>query len=255
MTDLRYLRGYNTSPYTIDLWDGALQYILNLYGVRFNYTDNPMIDAYKPLKVGMDGYVTTGQINMATEVSVSGDIDWSGHTITNMADAVSLSSPATLRQLDYVSGVLQDEIDAILNDHAWEYTEVVSAVGGKDTFNVSPHTFDPLNTRVDIQVFRNDGRIFQTIDFTKLDDHRIQTTPAIPQNSRLTIRSERTGGAGGSGSPTDLTNIDVNPQPDTDGGRSLGGTKAWDSVILKDKVTGTHYELSVSGGFIIAESL
>lgn len=296
MSNINYLRQLiNGSPSTIDLLaDGTY---LNLYGIKFKSGSNPSVQNLKPLRTGVSGYVESGQIDLVNDTSVSGNVSWNNHTIIDLAPATFSHSPATLGQLDYVSGVqhanldyvsgvlhndldyvsgvlhnnldyvsgvfhtnldyvsgvLQSQIDAITSDNAWEYSEVVSSVGGQTIFDVSPKTFNSSNAVHDLQVFRNAGKLYQGVDFTKLDDHRIQTTLTIPQYTRITIRDERTGGTGGGGASVDLTMIDVNIQPDTDGGRSLGGVKAWYDVVLKDHVSGSHYSLSVSGGILICD--
>jgi len=189
----------------------------------------------------------------AIETGGSADIDYVSGVLQNNIDNLELTHN---QEIDYVSGVLQDQIDAITSDVPREVYTTVSGVAGETDFDFSPYTFSSNNSIYDIQVFINRGRIFQNRDFYKLDDHTIRTYVAVPQNSKVTIREERTGGSGGGGGgSTDLENITVDPQPDTDGNHSLGGTKAWSYVVLKDQVTGDHYQLSVSGGDIVAETV
>jgi hypothetical protein len=52
---------------------------------------------------------------------------------------------------------------------------------------------------------------------------------------------------------TDLTNIDVDIQPDTDGGRDVGtAAKSFNALWLKDTVTGDAYRLEVTSGVLQA---
>jgi hypothetical protein len=75
---------------------------------------------------------------------------------------------------------LQTQIDTINNTYPQEeYYEAVSA--GHRAFSVSGFTFDPDNSRKDIQVFRNMGRLKSPKDFSKTSSTAILLTfdPAI----------------------------------------------------------------------------
>jgi len=73
---------------------------------------------------------------------------------------------------------------------------------------------------------------------------------AVLVGDRFTIRDERTGGGGGSGGGGgDLGAITQDLEPLVDGAVAVGTTnKAFDHVILKDKITGFNWRLEVNNG-------
>lgn len=147
--------------------------------------------------------------------------------------------------------VLDAAVDSILTDTAKEETLTVTNPLGETVFTTT-FFFSANNALKDIQVFVNDRRMIQGVNFNKTDDHTITFTESIPLNSLVTIREERTGGSGsggGGGGSTDLENIDVDMAPDTDGARSIGkSTKAFKALYLKDQVTGNIYRIEMSNG-------
>lgn len=179
-----------------------------------------------------------------------------------LQDEIDTLSAASSAALVSVSGTLQSEIDAITSDFAKE--ERFEAVSGQTLFTLSSIIFDATPSRRDIVVYKNGVRAFMSTsglvsgvttggDWQKVGTTQVQFLYGLRDGDRVIVRDERTGGGGGGGGSTDLENIDVNPQPDTNGARSLGiVTKAWKNVFLKDTVTSQVYRVEVISGVLQA---
>lgn len=165
-------------------------------------------------------------------------------------------------RMQSVSGGLQSQINAIVNDRAKEETTTVAGLTQR-IFTVSTFSFDPSNSIPDIQVDKNGLKmhisptgVSSVADYHKTDAQTIVFHYDIPQGSRVTIRDERTGGGGGGGGGTDLDNIITNPAPMVNGSQSLGiNGQAWNSLFLYDSVSGGTWQLQVVGGVLQAVSV
>jgi len=89
-----------------------------------------------------------------------------------------------------VSGILQAEIDVINNTYPIEeYYECLSA--GHRLYTVSGFTFDPSNTRRDIQVFRNMGRLKIPKDYLKVSSTSILLNYDVAITDEILIDKRR----------------------------------------------------------------
>jgi hypothetical protein len=181
-----------------------------------------------------------------TRIGVQSELTYEAYTSTSFIGAAD-SYPTALSKLDA-------SVNAIVTDIAKEEFQVVG-VGGTTTFIATTIAWNVLNSIVDIQVFVDGRKQTQDVtgagiqDYIKLSSTQIQFSYVVPEFARITVRDERTGGGGGGGGATDLTNIIVDPQPDTNGNHALGTVaKGWKSVFLKDKVTAQVYELEIVSG-------
>jgi hypothetical protein len=109
-------------------------------------------------------------------------------------------------------------------------------------------------------VFVNDRRAFvdplggSTRDYKKNSISQIEFSYTVPEGSTVLIRQERTGGTLLTGVGTDLTNITVDPQPQTNAAYSIGTvSKAWKLIYIKDKITSQVYEVEVVNGIFAVE--
>jgi len=169
MTDINYFRSISGGvPYSEDMWEDG-KYAA-LYGVKLKYLTNPLLQVFKPLRIGVDGYVETGLIDFVNESLVSGDVDWNGHSIYNvpMPDTgskvsnrdyvdseVSGSVAYTIGQMQSVSGVLQGNIDGLEAKHDAE----IDNVSG-----VLQNNIDELEAKHDAEIDNVSGVLQQQID-------------------------------------------------------------------------------------------
>lgn len=200
------------------------------------------------------GGVLFDESNIVTVSGVNSMSSVSG-ALEDMIMSVSGSS-------DDRDDLLQDQIDAIVNDQPKEQTFVVSGPSQR-VFGPTTFAFNPSNAIPDIKVYRNGIKmepsptgVSSVGDFHKVDGNTIEFHYDVMQPSKVTIRDERTGGGGGGGGGVDLESITVDPKPATNGGFSLGSeTAAWDAVYLKDSSDNTVYRLEVVSGFLQAASV
>lgn len=189
--------------------------------------------------------------------SVSGTLN---AKILSVSGASSLRDDSQDSTLISVSASLQSQINSITSDIAKE--ERFAASGGQTVFDLTNFTFDPSESIRDIQVFKNGLKTYQSLDGTlpgtvsggdyiKNSDSQIEFLYPLQDGDRVIVRDERTGGGGGGS--TDLENIIVNPQPLTNGFKSLGtDIKAWAGIYVKDTMNTNIYVIEVSGGVLQA---
>lgn len=150
---------------------------------------------------------------------------------------------------------LDAAIFAINSDEADEEIFLVTAPGGQTVFNAVGLSWSTDHNVPDIQVTINGVKYQQSRDgnpanedFVKTDADTLTFNFSVPQNAKVVIRDERTGGGGGGGGG-DLTNITVDPQPATNGGKALGQTaKAWSALYLKDTSSAQVYKIEMVSG-------
>lgn len=209
------------------------------------------------------------QFDPSNIVTVSGGNSLAGVSGVLQGNIDAVSGGSSVRddlqdaRMQSVSGSLQSQINAIVNDRAKEETTTVAGLTQR-IFTVSTFSFDPSNSIPDIQVDKNGLKmhisptgVSSVADYHKTDAQTIVFHYDIPQGSKVTIRDERTGGGGGGGGGgTDLDNIITNPAPMVNGGQSLGtNSKAWSGVVLHDAVLGGNWMLEVVSGVLQAVSL
>lgn len=196
-----------------------------------------------------DSPVTWQDLNLTPYLQARlGIVDYDSYeaytSVTNIDP--SDSYPAALSKLDLA-------VNAIQTDIAKEEVFDVG-IGGTTTITATTITWDTDNAVPDIQVYVNGVKQQQDYaddgsgDYKKTSDNDLLFYYTVPQNARVIIRDERTG-AGGGGGGTDLTNIIVDVQPDTNGNHSIGTvTKAWKDIFLKDTSSAQVYKIEIVSG-------
>jgi len=127
----------------------------------------------------------------------------------------------------------------------------VVGVGGQSIFTLTDFDFSATHTKIDIQVFENDRRIFQSQtgaldrDFRKVGTTQIETAYTVSEGAIVTVF--RTGTSSGSGLG-DFSNVAVNLEPILNTLTIGTVSKPWQSVFIKDKTSNQVYEVEVVGG-------
>jgi len=109
-------------------------------------------------------------------------------------------------------GKLDQAIGGVLSDIPQEEQFVVGG-GGQSIFVAPTLTWNPANTSVDIVVYVNGIKAEQSLtgaldkDFRKTALDTIEFSSTIPENAKVTIRDERTGGGGGGGGVSGGSNV------------------------------------------------
>jgi hypothetical protein len=188
-------------------------------------------------------------------LGVINDANFQAYSSTNYVPS-SASYPEAISDLDNALQTAYNEINQALTSHALEDAFVLSAP--QTDFTSTDITWSPDNTIPDIQVYRNGQKMRIAKDGTALTGDYKKTsqtnisffypiTASAGIQSTITIRQERTGG----GAVLDLTNINVNPQPLTPGGLSIGtAAKSWSAFYLHDSVNSHVYKLAITNGVI-----
>jgi len=233
-------------------------------GTIYGTLDIPEISSGETVVIGQD--LPT---DIRTRLGITSESTFEAYTSTfkillgdSYATAISkLDAAINAEEIARAAGDsnLQSQINAIQNDRAKEEGFTVG-VGGQSVFNVAGFTWDADQTVFDLVVRVNGVQVEMdptggfNRDYRKNSDSQIEFAYTVPENARVVIRQERTGGGGGGGS--DLENINVDPKPDTNGARSLGAvTKAWQYLYLKDAATSQVYRFEIVNGVFNIEEV
>jgi hypothetical protein len=219
-------------------------------GILYSDCDIPDLDPGESAVIGE----SIAQ-SLQGRLGVINDANFEAYSSTNYVPA-SASYPEAISDLDQALQTAYNEINQALTSHALEDSFVISAP--QTDFTSSDFSWSPDNTIPDIQVYRNGQKMTLAKDGTALTGDYQKTSQTnisffypinanTDVNAKITIRQERTGG----GAVLDLTNINVNPQPLTPGGLSIGtAAKSWSAFYLHDTVTSHVYKLAVTNGII-----
>lgn len=174
---------------------------------------------------------------------------------------------ANFAHVDTGAGVggLQTQVDTLTSElntiksNNPDFEEIITD-GSSNIFPLTKFTLSDDNTVVDAILYLN-GRFqhlsrlgnFSDGQWRKPTPSSIEVDTVIPAGQSITVYKPGTAViVSGGGGSVDLTNINVNPQPDTDGNRSLGTqAKAWSFLFLKDSVTGEVWKLEMNNGDLI----
>lgn len=109
---------------------------------------------------------------------------------------------------------LDNALFGLQSDYAKEESQIVG-VGGVTLFTATSLTWSADNTLFDIQVFINGRKAIQdstgglTQDYRKNSATILEFSFTVPENARITVRDERTGGGGNWGAPINAHLIPV----------------------------------------------
>lgn len=109
-------------------------------------------------------------------------------------------------------GKLDQAFGTIFNDTPKEEQFVVGG-GGQSIFTATLFNWNPANTSVDIVVYVNGIKAEQSLtgaldkDFRKNSSTVIEFAYTVPENAKVTIRDERTGGSGSGAGVTNGANV------------------------------------------------
>lgn len=187
---------------------------------------------------------------MRSKLGILSETQFEPYTSTLIIGAND-SLPSAISKLD------QKVLD-LGTDVAQEETHLVTNPVGQTIVNLGIIELNPDNSIPDAQVYINNKRYFQDLtgglnsDFRKNSDTQIEFSFTVPFDAKIVIRNERTGAIIGTGGGTvDLTDINVDIQPDSAGGRSVGTVlKPWKSVLLKDTSNTDVWEIEVDNGVL-----
>lgn len=129
------------------------------------------------------------------------------------------------------------------------------------TFTLTQFAVNASNLVRDIEVFVDGRRQMQATSGTfsgnktwrKNSTSQIELSVVPPAGRVVTVWKQGTAVVVSGGGGTDLQNITVNPQPLTNGSKSLGtSTKGWDGVNVKDVTNAQVWKIQVNGGVLEA---